>query len=457
MDNQPSASDAEPPSPLGQTLSVAIIGGGVAGLALAAGLIKNPHLDVHVYEADTEIRDYGAGLTLHRNGLEAMAYIGPEIRKAYLDAAISIAEEENEETATEVYLACGEHAGQVIAELGRAKGRKSLSRADLIRALLTIIPKERVHFGKRLAKIKSYNAKLREIRFTFEKDAQIYTANCLFGADGINSIVRKYILGADHPAASPKNTDNWYMYRIQIPMKVAREYGVDDRLTRTVPILLGPHGHLNCIPLNKGTRLSVGIALRNLKYQPYIKYSSASDPPLNRSDLPSIPSILTSVYHPITHPLLNLLSNPPIEGGKDIEVQIFAQPLQDLDRVDTYLRKDERQPITILGDAAHAALPFAGQGAAQAFEDAAILSCLFSMVKTRRHAFYAMTAYEQVRLERAQTVRDAARRYGLIYAWADNDGVRGEKRGVANFLRHYGKWMNELDIKAVVQEAKSKF
>lgn len=37
-------------------LKIAIIGGGICGLALAAGLCKLPNLDVHVYEAVSEYR-----------------------------------------------------------------------------------------------------------------------------------------------------------------------------------------------------------------------------------------------------------------------------------------------------------------------------------------------------------------------------------------------------------------
>ena len=59
---------------------LAIIGGGVAGLALAAGLLKKPHLLVHVYEAVDKYSDVGAGLVLHRNAIRALTPLGPEVR-----------------------------------------------------------------------------------------------------------------------------------------------------------------------------------------------------------------------------------------------------------------------------------------------------------------------------------------------------------------------------------------
>lgn len=74
-----------------QPISIAIIGGGIGGLALAAALIKQPHLDVHVYESVQEYSDIGSGLALHRNAMEAMGLLGPDVRQAYFDRAINMA------------------------------------------------------------------------------------------------------------------------------------------------------------------------------------------------------------------------------------------------------------------------------------------------------------------------------------------------------------------------------
>ncbi|KAJ2978221.1 hypothetical protein NUW58_g7563 [Xylaria curta] len=105
-------------------IEIAIAGGGIAGLALAAGLAKKPHLSVHVYEAVAQYSDIGAGLALHLNAIRAMALLGPEVREAYFDKALTMGEED-QEMATEVILAQGPHAGELVAELGKAKGRKT--------------------------------------------------------------------------------------------------------------------------------------------------------------------------------------------------------------------------------------------------------------------------------------------------------------------------------------------
>ena len=63
-------------------IRIAIAGGGIAGHCLAAGLVKNPHLGVHVYEGVASYIDIAAGLALHLNAIRAMELIGPEVRKA---------------------------------------------------------------------------------------------------------------------------------------------------------------------------------------------------------------------------------------------------------------------------------------------------------------------------------------------------------------------------------------
>ncbi len=242
-------------------VKIIIAGGGIAGLALAAGLHrKHPHIDYHIYEAVASYGDVGAGLALHMNAIKAMTLIHPDVRKAYFDHASDMGEEE-QEISTEVILAQGPNEGELVAELGKAKGRKTISRADLLAGLLKLVPNEKISFGKRIVDITEDG---NGVAITFEDGAEV-TADCLVGADGIHSVVRGYILGQDHPAARPVNHDGWQIYRTLVPMSAAINE-VNERWTRIVPILLGPRGHVNCLPLNKGTRFSAGVAVKGAKF-----------------------------------------------------------------------------------------------------------------------------------------------------------------------------------------------
>jgi salicylate hydroxylase len=105
-------------------------------------------------------------------------------------------------------------------------------------------------------------------------------------------------------------------------------------------------------------------------------------------------------------------------------------------------------PITLLGDAAHAMLPFLAQGAAMAIEDAAMLAdCIAGQpgdIST------ALRAYEQQRRPRADRVVRAARMTGMVYrlggpmALARNLAMRmmGDERLRSRYDWIYG-WKQE--------------
>lgn len=65
-----------------ETVSVAIVGGGIGGLCLALGLLKQSHLDVQVYEAAHTFSEIGAGVALGHNAERALELIGPAAKQA---------------------------------------------------------------------------------------------------------------------------------------------------------------------------------------------------------------------------------------------------------------------------------------------------------------------------------------------------------------------------------------
>ncbi|KAI0442636.1 hypothetical protein F4803DRAFT_550945 [Xylaria telfairii] len=402
-------------------IEVAIVGGGIAGLALAAGLIKQCHLDVHVYEGVARHSDVGAGLALHLNAIKAMALIDPEVQQAYFDKALCMGEED-QEIATEVILAQGPHAGQRVAELGRAKGRKSVSRADLLDGFRTLIPPSRVSFGKRLRDIVELPAsEEHRIRLTFE-DGTSVSADCLLGADGIHSVTRAFLLGRSHPATAPKNHDGWKIFRTMVSTEEARRQ-INPRWTTSVPILLGPRGHVNCIPLNKNTRLSAGVAIRGAVSMPHM------------SDLD--PRMFTD-YTEEAQQIIRMVAKDTSSSWAPA----------DHDHAPFYARRK----VAIFGDAAHASMPFAGNGAAQALEDAAVLNILFAHIKGPEEIAPALRAFNQVRLPRSQAIVDLSRKFGRVYAFAE-DGMHEEPTRMKRFFAMTAAITNYFDVKRQNDEA----
>jgi salicylate hydroxylase len=63
--------------------SIAICGGGVGGLSLAIGLLRHPHLSVHIYESAPAFAEIGAGVSFGPNAVRAMNLIDPRVLRGY--------------------------------------------------------------------------------------------------------------------------------------------------------------------------------------------------------------------------------------------------------------------------------------------------------------------------------------------------------------------------------------
>lgn len=59
---------------------IAISGVGLAGASLIHALVKNPHLDVHIFESAAAFKESGAAVGIARNALAALDLIAPQPR-----------------------------------------------------------------------------------------------------------------------------------------------------------------------------------------------------------------------------------------------------------------------------------------------------------------------------------------------------------------------------------------
>lgn len=77
--------------------------------------------------------------------------------------------------------------------------------------------------------------------------------------------------------------------------------------------------------------------------------------------------------------------------------------------------------VVLLGDAAHAIKPFAGQGANMAIEDGSALSTLLSLVSSRQELPDAISLYDEVRIPRLARLREIIESNVKLFGMKDSE------------------------------------
>lgn len=200
----------------------------------------------------------------------------------------------------------------------------------------------------------------------------------LVGADGIRSAVRRGLGDAAPPTFRQRTA-----YRATVPMAAVPAALRGDRLG----LWLGPDAHLVHYPLRGGALCNVVAIVRD-------------EAPIEGWRAPGDPAVIAG-----------RLSRWAAAPRQLVAAAEGWQCWSLADRPTWF--GPGGGAATLLGDAAHAMLPFVAQGGAMAIEDAAVLaSCVAAAPDDLAGAF---RAYEGERAARVARVQSLARRNGAIY------------------------------------------
>jgi salicylate hydroxylase len=344
--------------------SVAVIGGGIGGLAAALSLLA-AGFDVQVYEQAGAVRDVGAGIQISPNASRILSRLG-------------IADE----SATEGVKPLALH--QRRWDDGRTLRRTPLGaavevacgapyyqshRADLLRALLIRLPAERLHVRHRLTDLIDHGD---SVAAEFQNGRRI-TVDALIGADGIHSTVRREVFGAENPQ---------YTGCVAYRGLVAAEKLASLDLPLESQIWMGPGKHFVHYFVRGATLVNfVAIVEQDRGTRESWVQQAAVSEVLDAFD----------GWHP--------------------QVLAVLGAVEEVFRWGLYERPPMAQwcagRVTLLGDACHAMLPFLAQGAAQAIEDGAALARCLAKVGGK-DVPGALRLYESSRLARASRVQAAS-------------------------------------------------
>ncbi len=168
-------------------LSIAIVGAGMGGLAVAATL-RRIGIDVQVYEQAPGFARIGAGIQMMPNSMKVLRGIGIEERLRQTSFA------------PYSHLNRVGDTGEVTRELPMPESLYGapylcMHRAELHAALLSVLPSDVIHLGKELIGL---GEKAGRVTLAFVDGTRV-SADALIGADGVHSTVREIIVGRDDP------------------------------------------------------------------------------------------------------------------------------------------------------------------------------------------------------------------------------------------------------------------
>ncbi|KAJ4421931.1 hypothetical protein N0V82_003428 [Gnomoniopsis sp. IMI 355080] len=140
-------------------------------------------------------------------------------------------------------------------------------------------------------------------------------------------------------------------------------------------------------------------------------------------------------------------------------------PLMSGSALDQWVSKSSK--LVILGDAAHAMVPYMSQGAAMAVEDGAALATALSKITSPKELGFALQVFQKERIKRSSMMQEASMVNSMI--WHFKDGPHQQARDAAmrpevegkHFLSSPNQWSDPVtqswaygyDAEKVIEEA----
>ncbi len=348
-----------------------VAGGGIAGLSAALGLASAGR-DVRLFEQAPAFEEVGAGLQMSPNGVRALRALGAW--EAVEPACV---------IPSEIHVRDGQSGGLLQRiRLGKpfeerfGAPYRVCHRADLLAGLLATAKASACVSLATAHRVTRIDTTGNEVTLGFAS-GQTEAGDAAIGADGIRSTLRQAVCGDVVPSPS-----GHAIYRGLLPLaNVPADIEAD-----SVTLWLCRGGHVVHYPVSNWRSFNiVAAADADAADAGWGKEAGGSD--------------VLARFRDCADMLAGLLAAP---------VSWFGWQGADLPQLPAWTKG----PLLLLGDAAHATLPYLAQGAVMAIEDAAVLS---RELKTGNGTAEVFARVAEIRRPRTMRIQAQSRRMGQIY------------------------------------------
>lgn len=388
-------------------LRAAIVGGGIGGLAAALSLVRRG-IDVTVYEQAAELGEVGAGVFIFPNSLRHFERLGLGPAFAKVGGKVG--------SGSEYCRTDGTVVGKIpTADSQGWNGMYGMHRADLLRIIAEALPGDIVRTSHRCV---GFERLAQGARLDFA-DGRSAEADVVIAADGIQSVLQKYVVGPSVPDYAGFRAYRGLIGRDKVP----------DWRREAHQVWMGDGKHFMVFPVRSGQLLNYVGFVPTLD-QTVESWSAVGD----RDEL----AASFAGWDPHVTDLLAKVET------------CFWWGLYDREPLATW----SNGPLTLLGDAAHPMLPHLGQGANQAVEDGVALAVLLEG-RDASEVPEALQSYERLRRERTDVVQAEARRNGHRYD-SKYQSLAQRDQEISN-AAVFRTWLYDYDVAAAAAAVRNEW
>jgi len=377
--------------------SVIIAGAGIAGLCAAIALSRQG-FKVQIFEKNPVLSEQGAGIQLGPNATAILRHWGLEealLEKACQPDSIELHDGVKDKILTSLPV-------RRFAQEHWLAPYVTLHRGDLQKLLLEAIadqPLIALHCGTRVHAVSGCLESGFDIEITNQTDRQHHFADLFLGCDGVWSHLRQ-------TKAEFSGSIAW---RATIPLEQGIALASNLFSGENVQVFMGSSGHFITYPIRGGQTCNI-VAITNSKVP-------------DNNDKEGLIRAFANWKSPIADIITHV-------------IDWTYWPLFTRDKP-CFL---DCSDIVFLGDSAHAATPFAAQGAAMAIEDAAVLARF--LTPTASFSRQNLTVFA---LERSKRIAKVVRRGAFNHFVYHASGVVASTRNLYMYARAGEDFLTDLD------------